>query len=106
MAGNRIICSTNNVDYISIRKAMCQDARTKEEIQKITDICLGCAGCQKELDNILTSICGCLNVSLKTVVNAVNDGAETIEKVTEQTGAGSDCERCKILIENIIKIKR
>jgi bacterioferritin-associated ferredoxin len=106
MAANRIICEKNNVEYITIRKAMCADARTKEELQKMTGVCLECEGCKKEIDGILSSVCGCVGVSLKAVADAVAGGADTAEKVGEITGAGTDCGRCKILIENVIKLGR
>ncbi len=114
MAGNRIICSKNNVDYVAIRKAMISGARTVEEIAESTGVCTECEGCKAELDNILTSVCGCKKVSLETVVNAVKAGADTVEKVGEMTGAGTgvdevtgeECGKCKPLIQNIIDLGR
>lgn len=103
-----MICTTNNVDYSTIRKAMCQGARTAEELVEKTGVCTHCEGCKSELEQILTSVCGCKGVSLKTVVDAVNNGADTVEKVGEITGAGTgeDCGRCKALIANIIELGR
>jgi len=106
MAKNRVICEKNNVDYISVRKAMCADARTKEELKEMAGVCLECEGCKSELDGILGSVCGCAGVSLAAVVEAVKNGADTVEKVGEATKAGTDCGRCKILIENVIKLGR
>lgn len=114
MAGNRIICSTNQVDYSTIRKAMTQGARTQEEIKEITGACLQCEGCRSEMEGILTSVCGCEEVSLKSVLEAVLAGADTVEKVGELTRAGTGvdkvtgepCGRCKGLIANIIELKR
>ncbi len=114
MAGNRIICSKNNVDYITIRKAMIAGARTVDEIVKHTGVCTECEGCKAELENILSSVCGCKKVSLETVINAVKAGADTVEKVGEMTGAGTgidevtgeECGRCKGLIQNVIDLGR
>jgi bacterioferritin-associated ferredoxin len=106
MTGNRTICTTNNVEYLAIRKAMCAGARSLEEIVEMTGVCTTCAGCKSELNNILTSVCGCKDVSLKDVVNAVKNGADTVEKVGEVTGAGTACGRCKVLIKNIIELGR
>ena len=106
MASERIICTVSSVDYLSIRMAMCQDARTVEEVKAITGLCGECEGCKTELPGILSSVCGCENVSLKAVVDAVLAGADTVEKVEKITRAGSDCGRCKKLVENIIKLKR
>ena len=106
MAGNRIVCEKNSVDYITVRKAMCQGVRTKEEVKETAGVCLECDSCKSELDQILSSVCGCKDVSLEAVVNAVKCGATTVEEVGRTTGAGIDCGRCKILVENIIKIGR
>ncbi len=106
MAGNRMICTTNNVDYIAIRMAMCEGARTIKEIEEKTNVCTTCEGCKSELEKILTSVCGCKGVSLQTVIDAVKDGADSVEKVGEITGAGKDCGRCKALISNIIELGR
>ena len=114
MAGNRIICTKNNVDYITIRKAMIAGARTEEEVANIAGVCTECEGCREELDKILTSVCGCKKVSLEAVVNAVKAGADTVAKVGEMTGAGTgvdettgeECGRCKGLIQNIIDLGR
>ncbi len=114
MAQNRIICTTNDVDYLSIRKAMVAGARTVDEVVELAGVCAECEGCKSELDGILSSVCGCKNVSLKTVVDAVKNGADTVEKVGEITGAGTgvdeetgeECGRCKVLIQNIIDLGR
>lgn len=104
MAGNRVICTTKHVDYIAIRAAMCQGARTLPEVAAITGVCGVCESCKAELDGIFSSVCGCKNVSLAAVVSAVKDGATTVEQVGEITGAGIDCGRCNKLIANIIKL--
>jgi len=114
MAGNRVICTQKDVDYITIRKAMIAGARTAGEIAAITGACTVCEGCKAELDNILASVCGCKKVSLQTVIHAVEAGADTVEKVGEVTGAGTGidevtgeaCGKCKPLIQNIIDLGR
>ena len=104
MAGNKEICSRNHVDYITIRKAMIQGARTKEQLADLAGVCLECEGCKENLGWILASVCGCKQVSLQAVVDAVANGADTVEKVGEITGAGTDCGRCKPLIANVIEL--
>ena len=114
MAKNRVICVKNNVDYISIRKAMTSGARTIDELVKLAGVCTECEGCKSELNAILSSVCGCKKVSLEAVVNAVKNGADTVEKVGEITGAGTgvdeetgeECGKCKKLIQNIIDLGR
>lgn len=114
MAKNRIICTENEIDYLSIRKAMTAGARTIEELVEMTGVCTDCQGCKDELEGILSSVCGCKGVSLKAVIDAVNNGADTVEKVGEVTGAGTgvdevtgeECGKCKGLIQNIIDLGR
>lgn len=106
MASKGIICTTNNVEYSTIRKAMCEGARTLQEIIEKTGVCVVCDGCKENLNYILTLVCGCKNVSLQTVVDAVRNGNRTINDVVKVTGAGSDCGRCKALIANIIELGR
>src|SRR5690554_3348375 len=108
MAKNRIICTENEVDYLSIRKAMTAGARTVDELVELAGVCTECEGCKSELNAILSSVCGCKNVSLEAVVIAVKNGADTVEKVGEATGAGTGvdeetgepCGKCKGLIQN------
>lgn len=108
MAEDRIICKTNKVHYSTIRKAMVQGGRTVDEIIDLAGVCNSCEGCKEELDGILSSVCGCKEVSLKAVLDAIKEGADTVEKVGIVTGAGTeeDCGRCQGLIQNIIDIGR
>lgn len=106
MAGNRVICTTNQVEYLTIRKAMVAGARTFEEIQAATHVCGQCESCKSEIAGILSSVCGCKQVSLQAVIEAVKAGADTVEKVGQLTGAGTDCGRCQGLIANIIELGR
>jgi len=39
MAGNSIICQKNNVDYLSIFKALCTGIRTQDELQVALPVC-------------------------------------------------------------------
>ncbi len=106
MAGNRMICNCNQVDYIAIRKAMIAGARTLEDIKRMTGAATICGGCEGEIAKILASVCGCKGVSLQAVLDAVHAGADTVEKVGAATGAGTDCGRCKALVQNVIDLGR
>ena len=106
MAGNKMVCACKQVDYVTIRKAMTQGARTVEEIKEMTGAGTGCGRCIPEIEKILASVCGCKGTSLQSVVDAVKDGADTVEKVAEITGAGTACGRCKALVQNVIDLKR
>lgn len=48
------------------------------------------------------TLCYCKKVSLSTVEESVKSGANTVEEVQEQTGAGSGCGKCKGLIQEVI----
>ena len=106
MAGNRMICHCRQVDYLAIRKAMVNGARTIDEIKEMTGAGTGCGRCIPAIEEILASVCGCKGTSLQSVVDAVENGADTVEKVGEVTGAGTACGRCKGLVQNIIDLKR
>lgn len=108
MATNGIICTRNSVDYMSIRKAMCTGARTVEDLAHKAGVCTACEGCKTELEPILSSVCGCQKVSLETFLDAIRNGADTVEKVSQVTGAGTgeDCGKCKMLIANVIELGR
>ncbi|MCL2840913.1 MAG: (2Fe-2S)-binding protein [Defluviitaleaceae bacterium] len=103
---NFTVCTENDVQYLDIRKAMGSGLRTLEEIKTATNVCGICEGCGEHLDWILSTVCRCLGISMAAVVEAVKNGADTVEKVGEMTKAGTapDCGRCKILIENIVAI--
>ncbi|PHV70718.1 (2Fe-2S)-binding protein [Sporanaerobium hydrogeniformans] len=104
MAGNKIVCHCKQVDYITIRKAMIDGARTIEEIKEKTGAGTGCGGCIPAIEEILASVCGCKGTSLQSVIDAVKKGADTVEKVGQITGAGTECGRCKALIQNVIDL--
>lgn len=103
MANNEMICHCMQVDYITIRKAMIDGARTIEDVIQATGATNGCGGCLPKVQEILDSVCGCTNTSMKDVKDAISNGADTVEKVTEITGAGSVCTRCNALIDSVIK---
>ncbi|WP_297134876.1 (2Fe-2S)-binding protein, partial [Terrisporobacter sp.] len=52
------------------------------------------------------NVCKCQNISVNEVVEAVKNGADTLEKVMDETKAGTGCARCRGIIENIIENKR
>lgn len=92
--------------YLKVRKAQAQGARTVEELKGMSDIVIENDDELKEVEALLQNACKCKNVSVDTVVNAVKNGADTVEKVAEATGAGTACGRCKGIILNIIENKR
>ncbi|MCL2445325.1 MAG: (2Fe-2S)-binding protein [Oscillospiraceae bacterium] len=105
---NFTVCETNQVTYLDIRMAMVQGLRTPDEIKAATNACGTCDGCNEHLPWILTTVCRCLDITMTAVIEAMQNGADTVEKACAATTAGTapDCGRCKILIENIVAIGR
>lgn len=92
--------------YLQVRKAQAQGARTIEELKEISDIVIENEDELKDVETLIKSACKCKNVSIDTIVEAVKNGADTLEKVEEVTKAGTGCGRCKTIISNIIENKR
>ncbi|MEG0283870.1 MAG: (2Fe-2S)-binding protein [Erysipelotrichales bacterium] len=102
MAENKMICEEHQLDYMSIRKAMIQGARTFEDVVELTSANIECDTCKKEMQPVLDSVCGCTNTSMKDVRDAIINGATSVEDVNRMTKAGTDCSRCNALIESIL----
>ncbi len=92
--------------YLQVRKSQAQGARTIEELKEISDIVIENEEELKEVDALIKSGCKCKNVAIETIVEAVKNGADTVEKVGEVTKAGTGCGRCQGIISNIIENKR
>ncbi len=51
-------------------------------------------------------ICGCLNITEKQIVNAVENGLTTVKKIGEVIEAGTICGNCTDEIQEVIdKVK-
>lgn len=92
--------------YLIVRKAQAQGVRTVTELKDQTDIVIENDEELAAVEALLKNVCKCKNVSVDEVVTAVNNGADTIEKVAEVTKAGTACGRCKGIISNILELKR
>ena len=92
--------------YIMVRKAQAQGVRTLDELKSFCDIKIDSNEEQGQIEELLKNCCKCKNVSIEAVVEAVKNGADTVEKVGEITTAGTVCGRCKGIITNIIENKR
>ena len=87
--------------YLKVRGAQSQGARTVKEVKDMTDIVIENDDEYREIDRVLHNACKCQNVSVNEVVAAVKNGADTLEKVMEETKAATGCGRCKAVIQNI-----
>lgn len=92
-------------DYIRVRNAMSNGARTIEDIELMTDINIEDNDYKNEIEDVLKNACRCKNISIEEVIKAVENGADTVEQVSEVTKAGTGCGRCKGLLNNIIDNK-
>ncbi|BBF43515.1 hypothetical protein lbkm_2203 [Lachnospiraceae bacterium KM106-2] len=94
--------SLEKEEYIKVRQAMQEGARTIPDIEQMTDIVIGDNDHARKIEEVLENACRCGKVSYDTVVDAVKNGCDTLEKVEEATGAGTHCGRCHKLLERII----
>lgn len=47
-------------------------------------------------------ICTCLGITDEAIIDAIKNGAHTVEEVAEATGAGTVCGACQDEIANLI----
>lgn len=93
-------------DLIKVRHAMVKGARTLEDIKNTTDIVIDTDEVANEIEGILKIVCRCNNVSIETVLTAIKNGADTVEKIGDATKAGTACGRCKAILQNILETGR
>ena len=61
---------------------------------------------EEEIKNRMKKVCICRSISKGTIINAVSEGAKTVNEVRRKTGATSgQCKgsRCTSVINDIIK---
>ena len=51
------------------------------------------------------SVCNCRQVSFEKIEESIKNGADSFEKVVEETKATKGCGRCKSYVEDIVKSK-
>ena len=61
-------------EYLAIRKAQAQGARTIEDLQKMTDIVMDDDEKLKLVNDVLANACRCKNVLLEEIIVAVKNG--------------------------------
>lgn len=62
---------------------------------------------KQEIMDKLTKVCLCKGISRQTIKKAINEGADTLEKVQKATGAGTgSCNgrRCTHKIEELLRL--
>lgn len=115
----KVICGCMNVTVQDIKNAINNGAHSFEEVQAITKVGTGCGNCvvsNKQLVNELLFnkkinenqiICGCMNVTVQDMVNAIKKGARSFEDVQAVTKVGTGCGNCvesnRALFAHLIK---
>lgn len=51
------------------------------------------------------NVCNCRKVSFEKLEESIKQGADSFEKVVEETKATKGCGRCKSYVEDIVKNK-
>ena len=92
--------------YIKVRMAQCKGARTIDELMELSDIVIENEKETVEIKKVLKSACSCHNLSIDDVLKVIENGADTMEKLTEATKMGTSCGRCKQLAQNIVENRR
>jgi nitrite reductase (NADH) large subunit len=48
-------------------------------------------------------ICHCMEITYQVIIDAIQNGAKTVEEITNQTDAGLSCGTCIETIEEILE---
>lgn len=57
------------------------------------------------MGNLNKHVCNCRRVSFEKLEESIKNGADSFEKVVEETKATKGCGRCKSYVEDIVKTK-
>lgn len=105
---DKIICGCYKVKKSEIVEAIKNGADTVEKVGEVTKAGTGCGNCKGAIQEIINEVetdrivCGCYKVKKGEIVEAIKNGANTVEKVGKATKAGTGCGRCKGNIQKII----
>lgn len=118
---NKIVCGCFKVTEQDLVNAVKNGANSFEEVQAATKVGTGCGRCingNKALVNDLILrkkidenqvVCGCFNVTVQDLVNAVKNGAKSFEDVQAVTKVGTGCGKCiagnKALVAQLLERK-
>lgn len=103
---SKVICGCYNVTEQDLKNAVNNGAKSFEEVQVITKVGTGCGKCVEGnkvlVDKLLLDkkisenqvICGCFQVTVQDIVNAIKNGATSFEQVQAVTKVGTGCGKC------------
>lgn len=105
---DRLVCSCYKTTKGEIKDAVRADADTVAKVGNRTKAGTGCGRCRCEIQEIIDEvvseqvICNCYNVEKGEIVNAIKNGATTVEEIGNVTKAGTGCGACKKTLQDII----
>ncbi|MDF2675980.1 MAG: domain protein (2Fe-2S)-binding domain protein [Bacillota bacterium] len=103
---SNIICGCFNLTEQDLKNAVSNGAKTFEEVQQITKVSTGCGKCkgnnEKLVNNLILKkkidenqvVCGCYNVKVQDMINAIKNGSRSFEEIQKVTKAGTGCGGC------------
>ncbi|BCN29047.1 (2Fe-2S)-binding protein [Anaeromicropila herbilytica] len=103
---SQVVCRCMKVTEQDLISAVKNGANSFEEVQAVTKVSTGCGRCTDSVkilvDNIILKnkidqnqvVCGCLNVTVNDMVNAIKNGAKSFEEVQSITKVGTGCGQC------------
>lgn len=106
MEDSKVVCGCYKVTEQDLKNAINNGANSFEEVQAITKVGTGCGRCVKGNQALVNQIllnkkidenqvvCGCFNVKVQDLVNAVKNGAKSFEEVQAITKVGTGCGNC------------
>ena len=105
-AGSKVVCGCYNVTDQDLKNAINKGAKSYKEVQEITKVGTGCGKCspgnevlvnkmilKKKIDENQV-VCGCFNVKVQDMIQAIKNGASSFEDVQAVTKAGTGCGGC------------
>ncbi|MPM72742.1 hypothetical protein SDC9_119718 [bioreactor metagenome] len=57
------------------------------------------------MESLNKNVCNCRKVSFEKIEDSIKNGADSFEKVVDETKVTKGCGRCKSYVEDIIKNK-
>lgn len=106
MENNNVVCGCFNVTKEDLNNAIKNGAKSFEEVQVITKVGTGCGKCTDGVKTLVNDIllknkidenqvvCGCFNLTVRDLNNAIKDGAKSFEEVQLITKVGTGCGNC------------
>lgn len=103
---SNVICGCINVTEQDLIDAVNKGANSFKEVQDITKVGTGCGKCVGSNEALVNElilnkkidenpvVCGCMDVKLQDMINAIKNGAKSFEEVQTATNVGTGCGMC------------